>query len=98
MTWHRIGLILFSLTLLPAGLIMVTGHVPERLRTRLAPSAPRGWAVLALYAAAPLNTVPRLAGASPAITLAATATAGMVAAGGCVVAAIASHRTTGSAS
>ncbi|MCX2926964.1 hypothetical protein [Streptomyces sp. NEAU-W12] len=98
MTWYWIGLILFSLTLLPAGLAMVTGHVPERPRLRLAPTPPRGRAFLALYAAAPLNVVPRLADASPAIILAATATAGVVAAGGCAVAAIALHRAAGPAS
>ncbi|WP_328769796.1 hypothetical protein [Streptomyces sp. NBC_00286] len=98
MTWHWIGLAFFSITLLPAGLAMVTGHVPKRLRPRLAPTPPRGWAILALYAAAPLNAIPRLAGASPAITLAATATAGVVAATGCAVAAIASHRSASAAS
>ncbi|MEU3147124.1 MULTISPECIES: hypothetical protein [unclassified Streptomyces] len=98
MTRRWIGLILFSLTLLPAGPAVVTGHVPERLRLRLAPTPPRGWAVLALYAAAPLNAIPRLAGASPAITPAATAAAGVVAAGGCAVAAIALHRAAGPAS
>ncbi|MFD3825669.1 hypothetical protein [Streptomyces sp. NPDC058625] len=98
MTWHWSGLILFSLTLLPAGLIMVTGHVPERPRTRLVPAPPRAWAVLALYAAAPLNAIPRLAGASPAIASAATATAGVVTATGCGVAAIALHRAAGAAS
>ncbi|WP_432073834.1 hypothetical protein [Streptomyces wuyuanensis] len=98
MTWHWIGLTFFSITLLPAGTAMATGHVPKRLRPRLAPTAPRGWAVLALYAAAPLNAIPRLAGASPTIILAGTATAGFVAAAGCAVAAIALHRTASSAS
>jgi hypothetical protein len=88
MTWHWIGLALFSLTLLPAGLAMITSRIPERLRTRLTPTRARGWAVLALYAVAPLNTIPRLAGASPAITLAATAVAGIVAVTGCAVAAL----------
>ncbi|MER5215441.1 hypothetical protein ABT063_34100 [Streptomyces sp. NPDC002838] len=98
MTWHWIGLALFSVTLLPAGLAMVTGHEPKRLRPRLAPAPPRGWAILALYAAAPLNAIPRLAGVSPAITLAATATAGIVATTGCAVAATASDRTASAAS
>lgn len=79
MTWHWIGLALFSLTLLPAGLAMITGRIPERLRTRFTPTRTRGWAVLALYAVAPLNAIPRTAGASPAITLAATAVAGIAA-------------------
>ncbi|MEU9670813.1 hypothetical protein AB0E25_35635 [Streptomyces bobili] len=98
MTWHCIGLALFSLTLLPAGLAVITGRIPERLRTRLAPTRTRGWAILALYAVAPLNTIPRLAGASPAITLAATATAGIVAVTGCTAAAIAALRTANTAS
>lgn len=98
MTWHWTGLTFFSITLLPAGLAMATGHVPKRLRPRLAPTPPRGWAVLALYAAAPLNSLPRLAGASPTIILVATATAGIVATAGCAVAAIASHRTASAAS
>ncbi|WP_338900084.1 hypothetical protein WBG99_34180 [Streptomyces sp. TG1A-60] len=98
MTWHWIGLAFFSLTLLPAGLAMVTGHVPERLRSRLAPARPRGWALLAGYAAAPLNTIPRLVEASPAIISAATATAGIVAATGCLFVAVAAHRTASTAS
>lgn len=97
MTWHWIGFALFSLTLLPAGLAMITGRIPERLRTRLAPTRTRGWAVLALYAVAPLNAIPRMAGASPVITLAATATAGIVAVTGCAVAAIAALRTANTA-
>jgi hypothetical protein len=58
----------------------------------LAPMRPRGLAVLALYAVAPLNTVPRLAEAPPVITLVATATAVIVAAVGCTYAALAPHR------
>ncbi|MGG7569261.1 hypothetical protein [Streptomyces sirii] len=98
MTWQWIGLVLFSLTLMPTGLAMVTGRIPGRLRPRLAPVRPCGWAVLALYAAVPLNAIPRLAGASRAVTVAAIATAGVVAATGCVVVAIAAHRTAAAAS
>jgi hypothetical protein len=39
MTWHWIGLALFSLTLLPAGLAIITGRIPERLRTPARPDA-----------------------------------------------------------
>ncbi|MEU1553145.1 hypothetical protein ABZ517_10530 [Streptomyces scabiei] len=92
MIWHWIGLVFFSLTLLPAGLALVSGRIPRRLRHRLAPMRPRGLALLALYAVAPLNTVPRLAEAPPVITLAATATAVIVAAVGCVYAALAPRR------
>lgn len=92
MTWHWIGLVSFSLTLLPAGLALVSGRIPQRLRHRLAPMRPRGLALLALYAVAPLNTVPRLAEAPPVITLVATATAGLVAAAGCTYAALAPRR------
>ncbi|KOV49777.1 hypothetical protein ADL00_45410 [Streptomyces sp. AS58] len=90
--WHWIALTVFSLTLLPAALALLTGRIPHRLRARLAPARPRGWALLLLWAAAPLNTIPRLADAPPEITLAATATAGALAIGGCVLAAAAAHR------
>ncbi|WP_405745240.1 hypothetical protein [Streptomyces canus] len=82
MTWQWADLAFFSLTLLPTGLAMVTGHMPERLRPRLAAvqlGRPGS------YAAAPLNAIPRLASASPAIIMAATAIAGLVAATGCLV-------------
>ncbi|MER6999184.1 hypothetical protein [Streptomyces sp. NPDC000410] len=92
MIWHWIGLAAFSLTLLPAGLALLTGRIPNRLQARLAPARPRGWALLALWAAAPLNTVPRLADTPSAITLAATATAGAVAVAGCALAAAATLR------
>ncbi|WP_234388667.1 hypothetical protein [Streptomyces sp. AS58] len=91
--WHWIGLAVFSLTLLPAGLALLTGRMPHRLRARLEPARPRGWALLLLWAAAPLNTLPRLADAPHAITLAATATAGALAIGGCALAAAAALRT-----
>lgn len=47
MTWQWADLAFFSLTLLPTGLAMVTGHMPERLRPRLAAVQLRSWAVLA---------------------------------------------------
>ncbi|WP_149830420.1 hypothetical protein [Streptomyces tailanensis] len=92
MIWHWIGLAVFSLTLLPAGPALLTERIPRRLHARLAPTRPRGWALLALWAAAPLNAVPRLVDAPPAITLAATATAGVVAAAGCAWVAVAALR------
>lgn len=92
MKWQWIGLTIFSLTLLPAGLAMAAGRAPSRLRGRLAPVRPRGWALLAIYTVAPLNAIPRLAGASPETTLALTAAAGIIAAAGCLVAALASIR------
>jgi hypothetical protein len=97
-TWHWTGLAVFSLTLLPAGLALLAGRIPHRLHARLAPARPRGWAVLCLWAAAPLNTIPRLADAPPAITLAATATAGAVAVAGCALAAGATLRASKTAS
>ncbi|MFJ8533591.1 hypothetical protein [Streptomyces sp. NPDC093591] len=93
MIWHWIGLAVSSLTLLPAGLALLTGQIPHRLQVRLAPARPRGWALLCLWAAAPLNTIPRLADAPPSVTLAATATAGAVAVAGCALAAAAALRT-----
>ncbi|WP_426570094.1 hypothetical protein [Streptomyces canus] len=98
MTWHWTGLAVFSLTLLPAGLALLTGRMPHRLHARLAPARPRGWALLCLWAAAPLNTIPRLADAPPAITLAATTIAGVVAVAGCAVAADATLRASKAAS
>jgi hypothetical protein len=92
MIWHWIGLAFFSLTLLPAGLALISGRIPRPLRHRFAPMRPRGLALLALYAVAPLNTVPRLAEAPPVITLVATATAVIVAAAGCMYAAFAPRR------
>ncbi|MFF7984044.1 hypothetical protein ACFZDK_33850 [Streptomyces sp. NPDC007901] len=92
MTWHWIGLVFFSLTLLPAGLALISGRIPQRMRHRLAPMRPRGIALLTLYAVAPLNTIPRLAESPPVITLVATASAGVVAATGCTYAALAPRR------
>jgi len=93
MTWHWTGLVFFSLTLLPAGLALVTGRIPHTLRHRLAPMRPRGWALLGLYSAAPLNTIPRLAEAPPVTIVVATAAAAVLAAAGCTYAALAPRRT-----
>lgn len=64
-----IVLALFSLTLLPAGLALAADRVPRHLRARVAPVRPRGWGMLLIYSTAPLNTIPRLADASPNVTL-----------------------------
>ncbi len=93
MNWHWTGLVFFSLTLLPAGLALVTGRIPRRPRYWLAPMRPRGWGVLALYAVAPLDAVPRLADAPSLIVLVAAAAAGVVAAVGCTYTALAPRRT-----
>ncbi|MCY0944146.1 hypothetical protein [Streptomyces antarcticus] len=85
MIWQWIGLAVFSFTLLPIRLAMAAGRVPARLRARLAPVRVHGWALLAVYAVAPLNAIPRLAGASPELSLALTAAAGIVAVAGCLV-------------
>ncbi|WP_030771870.1 MULTISPECIES: hypothetical protein [unclassified Streptomyces] len=71
------GLAVFSLTMLPAGVALMTDRVPRRLRPRLAPVRLRGAAVLLIYLVAPVNAVPRLAGASPDTTLACTAAGGV---------------------
>ncbi|WP_412078760.1 hypothetical protein ACLF6K_35720 [Streptomyces xanthophaeus] len=84
MTWQWIGLAVFTLTLLPAGLAMAADRVPERLRGRLAPVRPRGWSLLLIYATAPVNALPRLAGASADVTLACTAVGGAFAVTGCL--------------
>ncbi|APU43368.1 hypothetical protein [Streptomyces sp. TN58] len=93
MIWQWIGLTIFSLTLLPAGLAMAAGRAPARLRARLAPVSAHGWALLALYAVAPLNAIPRLAGASPEMSLALTAAGGIVGVAGCLLAGLARLRT-----
>lgn len=95
MIWQWIGLAFFSLTLLPAGLAMAAGRAPARLRARLTPVRVRGWAILAIYAVAPLNAIPRLARATPELTLALTAAAGIIAAAGCLVAGLARPATAG---
>ncbi|GGT53546.1 hypothetical protein [Streptomyces purpureus] len=85
MTWQGIGLAFFSLTVLPAGLAMATNRVPKRLRHRLAPVRPRGWALLLVYATAPVNALPRVAGASADMTLGCTAAGGVLAIAGYLV-------------
>ncbi|MFJ3877143.1 hypothetical protein ACIPW5_06765 [Streptomyces sp. NPDC090077] len=90
MNWQWIGLTIFSLTLLPAGVAIAVGWAPARLPARLRPLRAYGWALIAVYAVAPLNAVPRLAGAAPQVSLALTAVAGIVAVAGCLLAALAS--------
>ncbi|MGW2354278.1 hypothetical protein [Actinacidiphila glaucinigra] len=92
MTWRWIFLAAFSLTLLPAGLALTFGRVPAGLRPRLTPVRRRGWGFLALYALAPLNVVPRLMGAPPAVILVATATGGAMAIAGLTLVAAATRR------
>ncbi|MEU6759048.1 hypothetical protein [Streptomyces sp. NPDC046685] len=92
MQWQWIGLIAFSLTLLPVAVAMITDRVPRRLRGKLTPVRPRGWGFLLIYATAPVNAVPRLAGASPDTTLACTAAGGGRAVAGCLVLGVATLR------
>jgi hypothetical protein len=93
MIWQWIGLAVFSVTLLPGGVALLTGRVPQRLRPRLEPMRPRGLAFLGFYAAAPLNAVPRLAGAPPLITLAATGLAMAVTLAGCTLVIVSTQQT-----
>ncbi|MCC9710187.1 hypothetical protein E4N62_35965 [Streptomyces sp. MNU76] len=93
MLWQWISLAAFSVTLLPAGVALLIGRIPQRLRPRLDPMRPRGLALLAFYAAAPLNAIPRLADASPLITQAATGLAMVVTLTGCIVVIVATQRT-----
>ncbi|USQ85643.1 hypothetical protein NFX46_18875 [Streptomyces phaeoluteigriseus] len=88
MIWQWIGLTIFSLTLLPTGMAMAAGWAPAHLRARLTPVRAHGWALLALYAVAPLNAIPRLTGASPELSLALTGVAGVIAVSGCLLAGI----------
>lgn len=87
-----IGLAFFSLTLLPAGLAMAADRVPRRLRGRLAPVRPRGWSMLLIYTVGPLNAIPRLADASPNVTLVCTASGAILAVSGSLLLGIATHR------
>ncbi|MGW7648667.1 hypothetical protein [Streptomyces bobili] len=50
-------------------------------------------ALLAFYTAAPLNALPRLAGASTTATLAATALAALLTCAGCILVILTGHRT-----
>ncbi|MEW2129726.1 hypothetical protein [Streptomyces sp. NPDC005435] len=95
MTWQWIFLVAFSLTVLPLGLALVTDKVPERLRSRLAPVRPRGWAFLALYAGVLINSVPRLAGAPSSVLMAATVAGGLATLSGLALIAVAGRRTRG---
>ncbi|MFB6578517.1 hypothetical protein ACFCYC_14000 [Streptomyces sp. NPDC056402] len=61
---------------------MASDRIPARLRARFAPVRVHGRALLALYAVAPLNAIPRLADAAPELSPALTATAGIVAVAG----------------
>ncbi|MFJ7263635.1 hypothetical protein ACIQV2_26120 [Streptomyces globosus] len=92
MKWQWTALVLFSLTLLPAGLAMVTERLPRRLRARLEPVRARGAALLLIYATAPVNAVPRLAGASSDMTLMCTAAGGALAVAGALVLGVATLR------
>ncbi|MFE3857913.1 hypothetical protein ACFXPN_43085 [Streptomyces griseorubiginosus] len=82
MTGHWIGLVLFSLVLFLFGLALANGQVPHQLRRQGPPAQPLGWALLALYAVAPFNAIPRLAEAPPVVILVATAVVGAAAAAG----------------
>ncbi|MFH8803930.1 hypothetical protein ACH4F6_30770 [Streptomyces sp. NPDC017936] len=88
-----IGLAVFSVALLPAGIALLTGRLPQRLRPRLAPMRPRGLAFLAFSAGAPLDTTPRLADASPLTILAATGLSMVATLTGCAVVIVATRQT-----
>ncbi|MFB6826064.1 hypothetical protein ACFCXA_31270 [Streptomyces virginiae] len=92
MKWQWIGLVVFSVTLLPLAVAMITDRVPRLLRGGWASVRLRGWGFLLIYATAPVNAVPRLAGASPDITLACTAAGGGLAVAGGLVLGVAALR------
>ncbi|MFD0123982.1 hypothetical protein [Streptomyces virginiae] len=92
MKWQWIGLVVFSLTLLPLAVVMIVDRVPRLLRGGRASVRLRGWGFLLIYATAPVNAVPRLAGASPDTTLACTAAGGCLAVAGCLVLGLAALR------
>ncbi|MGW5345084.1 hypothetical protein [Streptomyces sp. NPDC004050] len=92
MNWQWILLILFSLTLLPAGIALLAGWAPRGLRTDRMPLRSQGAALLLIYATVPVNTAPRLAGASAATVLGCTAGGGALALTGALVLAFAGRR------
>ncbi|NXY94228.1 hypothetical protein HYE82_07470 [Streptomyces sp. BR123] len=95
MNWQWIFLILFSLTLLPAGIALLAGWAPRSLRTDGMPVRSQGAALLLIYATVPVNAIPRLADASAAMVLACTAGGGALALTGALVLAFAGRRQQG---
>ncbi|MGW7033002.1 hypothetical protein ACWGFX_38315 [Streptomyces xanthophaeus] len=95
MIWQWTGLAVFSLTLLPAGLAMATGRVPARLRARLTPVRVHGWGHPRHLRRGTPERDPPPGRAAPELSLALTATAGIVAAAGCLVAGLARLATAG---
>ncbi|MDI9884536.1 hypothetical protein QMZ92_09010 [Streptomyces sp. HNM0645] len=69
MIWQRTGLAVFTLTPLPAAVALLTSRASRRLRAGVAPTRPRGRALPALYAVAPVDAIPRLAVAPAATAL-----------------------------
>ncbi|MFE3323951.1 hypothetical protein [Streptomyces sp. NPDC059176] len=92
MIWQWTALAVFTLTVLPVAVALLTDRIPRRLRSTAVPTRPWGLALLSLYAVAPINALPRLAGASPAVVLTATVLGGVLAVSGCTLATVATCR------
>lgn len=92
MMWQWIGLVSFSLTLLPGGLALAAGRVPHRLRARLARVRLCGCGVLLIYSTAPLNAVPRLATASADLILVCSAAGSVLCSAGVLLMGVAINR------
>ncbi|MFG2387768.1 hypothetical protein ACGFYF_02670 [Streptomyces lavendulae] len=67
--YHAVALAAATLLMLPPAVAMLAGWTPPRLSSR-AVVVPYAWAMVCLYANAPLNAVPRMLGAAPGVVTA----------------------------
>ncbi|MFE9803781.1 hypothetical protein ACFYP6_33830 [Streptomyces goshikiensis] len=70
--YHALALAAATLLLLPVPVALLAGWAPRRFPARSGAFA-YAWALLCLYALAPLNAVPRMMGASTQVVMACTA-------------------------
>ncbi|MDJ0380154.1 hypothetical protein [Streptomyces sp. G-G2] len=74
--YHALALAVATVLLVPLALAMLAGRTPLRLPDRAARRA-FAWALLCLYALAPLNAIPRMAD-TPAVVVTSCSAAGLV--------------------
>ncbi|MFB7148497.1 hypothetical protein [Streptomyces virginiae] len=67
--YHAVALAAATLLMLPPAVAMLAGWTPPKLASRAA-VVPYAWALVCLYANAPLNAVPRMLGAAPGVVTA----------------------------
>ncbi|MEV6954561.1 hypothetical protein [Streptomyces sp. NPDC051183] len=70
--YHALALAAATLLILPVPVAMLAGWTPPRLPSRAA-VRPYAYALLCLYALAPLNAIPRMVGAPAQVVTACTA-------------------------